>query len=193
MAQAIIPTDYAGRITWLGRVDDSTTGLESAGLPELRLSFAGPEGEAHSGLTRAACARVTNLYERGTEIRNTRQVSILSAEELAEIAREMGVERVDPGWIGATLVVEGIPDLTHLPPSSRLQGPDGVTLVVDCENHPCVYAGKSVDAHLPGQGPKFKPAAKNRRGVTAWVEREGRLALGEELRLFIPAQRAWAP
>jgi hypothetical protein len=28
--------------------------------------------------------------------------------------------------------------------------------------------------------------------VTAWVEAEGRLALGDRLRLFIPAQRPWA-
>jgi MOSC domain-containing protein YiiM len=159
----------------------------------LELGFDGPLGEAHGGLTRASCMRVTDMYERGTEIRNVRQVSIVSAEELAAIAQEMGADRLEPGWIGATIMVEGIPDLTHLPPSSRLQGPGGATLVVDAENHPCTPAGKAVDAHLPGLGPRFKPAATGRRGVTAWVEREGRLALGEELRLFVPGQRAWAP
>jgi hypothetical protein len=44
-----------------------------------------------------------------------------------------------------------------------------------------------------GQGRAFKEAARDRRGVTAWVEREGRLALGEGLRLHVPGQRAWAP
>jgi hypothetical protein len=193
MPQALIPTDYIGRITWLGRVGDREAGLGSQSAEALELGFDGPLGEAHGGLTRASCMRVTNMYERGTEIRNVRQVSMVSAEELAAIAREMGAERLEPGWIGASIMVEGIPDFTHLPPSSRLQGPGGATLVVDAENHPCTPAGKAVDAHLPGLGPRFKPAAMGRRGVTAWVEREGRLALGDELRLFVPGQRAWAP
>ena len=43
-----------------------------------------------------------------------------------------------------------------------------------------------------GFGARFKPAADGRRGVTAWVERPGRLALGETLQLSIPDQRVWA-
>ncbi len=34
-------------------------------------------------------------------------------------------------------------------------------------------------------------AGRQRRGVTAWVEREGVLSLGETLRLHIPVQPAW--
>ena len=132
-------------------------------------------------------------HPRGTEIRNVRQLSVLSAEELAEIAARMGVDRFDPAWVGATLVVSGIPDFTHLPPSSRLQAEDGATIVVDMENLPCVLPAKPIDEDAPGLGPKFKPAAKDRRGVTAWVEREGVLRLGGMLRLHIPAQRAWRP
>ncbi|MCB1400872.1 MAG: sulfurase, partial [Rhodobacteraceae bacterium] len=94
-------------------------------------------------------------------------------------------------WVGASLVLHGIPDLTHLPPSSRLQGPDGVTLVVDMENRPCVLPGKVIETHHPGHGAAFKPAGKDRRGITAWVERPGALRLGEMLRLHVPDQRAW--
>ena len=47
--------------------------------------------------------------------------------------------------------------------------------------------------HLPGHGRGFKAAAADRRGITAWVEREGMLRVGEEIRLHVPAQRAWAP
>ena len=43
----------------------------------------------------------------------------------------------------------------------------------------------------PGHGKAFKPAAHGRRGVTAWVEREGPLTLGDELRLHVPDQRNW--
>jgi hypothetical protein len=46
---------------------------------------------------------------------------------------------------------------------------------------------------MPGFGKSFKAAARDRRGVTGWVEREGTLALGERLRLHIPDQRPWSP
>jgi MOSC domain-containing protein YiiM len=162
-------------------------------LSEVAVSYAGIAGEEHAGLTRPSCSRVVAQYPKGTEIRNVRQFSVLSVEELAAIAAKMGVARIDPAWVGASLVVEGIPDFTHLPPSSRLQGPDGVTLVVDMENRPCHLPAKVIDAHLPGVGGRFKAAAQGRRGVTAWVEREGVLRLGEMLRLHVPDQRGWRP
>jgi hypothetical protein len=104
----------------------------------------------------------------------------------------MGLERLDPSLLGATLVIAGLPDFTHLPPSSRLQLPSGATLVVDMENRPCTFPARSVEAEHNGFGKGFKPAAKGRRGITAWVEREGRMAMGDSVRLFVPDQRAWA-
>lgn len=190
---ALKPTDYTGRIAWIGRVADRASSLAAEPLAEVGVSYAGIAGEEHAGLTRPSCSRVVAQYPKGTEIRNVRQFSVLSVEELAAIAAKMGVERIDPAWVGASLVVEGIPDFTHLPPSSRLQGPDGVALVVDMENRPCHLPAKVIDAHLPGVGGRFKAAAQGRRGVTAWVEREGVLRLGEMLRLHVPDQRGWRP
>ena len=189
---ALKPTDYTGRITWIGRVSDRAASLAAESLGHVAVSYSGIAGEEHAGLTRPSCSRVVAQYPKGTEIRNVRQFSVLSVEDLAAIAAKMGVERIDPAWVGASLVVEGIPDLSHLPPSSRLQGPDGMTLVVDMENRPCHLPAKVIDAHLPGVGGRFKAAAKGRRGVTAWVEREGVLRLGEMLRLHIPDQPVWS-
>jgi len=189
---ALKPTDYTGRITWIGRVSDRAASLAAEPLGHVAVSYAGIAGEEHAGLTRPSCSRVVAQYPKGTEIRNVRQFSVLSVEDLAAIAAKMGVERIDPAWVGASLVVEGIPDFTHLPPSSRLQGPDGMTLVVDMENRPCHLPAKVIDAHLPGVGGRFKAAANGRRGVTAWVEREGVLRLGEMLRLHIPDQPVWS-
>ena len=121
--QALVPTEYVGRIRWIGRVTDRDTSLAAEPLQEVEVSYAGIAGEAHGGLTRPSCSRVVAQYPKGTEIRNVRQFSILSAEDLAAIAATMGVDRLDPGWVGASLVVEGIPDFTHVPPSARLQGP----------------------------------------------------------------------
>jgi hypothetical protein len=189
---ALKPTGFTGRITWLGTVANRDVQLQSTPVTRLRAGFDGPEGEAHGGLTRPACSRVKAQYPRNTIIRNTRQFSLMGAEDLAEIAQRMGLSLLDPALVGATMVIEGLPDFTHLPPSSRLQGANGATLVVDMENRPCVLPGKPIEAVHPGFGAKFKAAANGRRGVTAWVEREGVFALGEAVTLHIPDQRVWA-
>ena len=188
---ALIPTEFEGVIIWIGVVQAALGVLPSQAETEVFASFAGVAGEVHGGLVRASCSRVLGLYPRGTEIRNVRQFSVLSAEELALIAEEMGLAALYPSLLGASLVISGIPDFTHLPPSSRLQFEGGATLVVDMENRPCTLPAKEIEAVHAGFGKKFKPAAKDRRGVTAWVEREGVLRLGATVRLHVPDQRAW--
>ena len=186
------PTAFTGRITWLGLVRDRDAALEAEPVERMAASFAGPEGEAHGGLTRPSCSRVVAQYPKGTTIRNTRQFSVLAAEDLAAIAAKMGLERLDPALVGASMVIEGIPDFSHLPPGSRLQAEGGATLVVDIENRPCHLPARPIEARHPGFGGKFKAAAAGRRGITAWVEREGSFALGESIRLHIPDQPVWA-
>lgn len=186
------PTDYVGRIVWMGLVRDRDAALEAEAVARLVASFAGPEGDAHAGLVRPSCSRVTAQYPKGTVIRNTRQFSVLSAEDLAEIAARMGVAALDPALVGATMVVEGIPDFSHVPPGSRLQGASGATLVVDIENRPCTLPARPIEGRHPGYGAKFKAAAQGRRGITAWVEREGVFSLGDSIRLHVPDQPVWA-
>jgi hypothetical protein len=189
---ALIPTRFTATVTWLGRNPDRTAALETQPLDEMRLSFAGPEGESRAGLTRPSDSRVLAQYKRGTPIRNTRQLAILSAEDLAAIATEIGIETLDPALVGASMVVAGIPDFSHVPPSARLQDEEtGTTLTIDMENRPCMLPAKPIEARYPGAGKAFKRAAENRRGVTAWVEREGVIRLGATLRLHIPDQPVW--
>ena len=189
---ALLPTDYYAVITYLGTVPDRDAALESTAVDQITALFSGPEGEAHGGLTRPSDSRVTSQYKRGTTIRNTRQFSILSAEDLAAIAAKMGLAHLDGALVGATMVVQGIPDFSHIPPSSRLQNESGATLTIDMENRPCVLPAKPIEAAHEGFGAKFKAAAKGRRGVTAWVEREGVFRVGDRLRLHVPDQPVWA-
>ncbi len=189
---ALKPTDFTATVCWIGCVPLDGDAILSAPTDGLELGFDGPVGERHSGRTRPSCSRVTSQHPRGTEIANVRQVSVVSSEELAMIASDMGLPEIDPVWLGATLVIAGIPDFTRVPPSSRLQGPDGVTLILDMENRPCHLPAREIEAVHPGKGKAFKVAALNRRGVTAWVERPGRLALADQLRLHVPDQPVWA-
>ena len=186
------PTGYVGRIVWMGLVRDRDAALVAQAVESLVARFAGPEGEAHGGLTRPSCSRVVAQYPKGTTIRNTRQFSVLAAEDLEAVAARMGIAALDPALLGATMVVEGIPDFSHLPPGSRLQAEGGATLVVDIENRPCHLPAKPIEARNPGFGARFKAAAAGRRGITAWVEREGTFRLGEAIRLHVPDQPVWA-
>ncbi len=192
---ALIPTDHSARILWLGTQEVPVQDLVITAVPvaEMPLTFAGFARESHAGLTRPSCSRVLKQHPRGTPIRNTRQLCLVSAEEMAEVAATLGMAQINYAWVGASVVLEGIPDFTHLPPSSRLQGPDGVTLVVDMLNEPCQEPAVTMARATGGQGKAFKTAARGKRGVTAWVEREGTLRLGDVLRLHIPGQRPWQP
>ncbi|MBV6634069.1 MAG: MOSC domain-containing protein [Alphaproteobacteria bacterium] len=192
------PTEIYGEVVTILVNSDREADLTSSEQQAVEVTYAGFAGEDHGGLTRPSCSRVKAQYERGTEIRNTRQVTIISTEELAEIGEAMGIgEPVKPEWIGANLVLTGIPLLTQLPPSSRLifEGPAGeeVSLVVDMENGPCRFPGEVIDQTHPGLGKLFPKAALGRRGVTAWVEHPGQLAVGAKCRLHIPPQRLYTP
>lgn len=189
---ALKPTSYGGDIVWLGRVVDRTASLTSAPLQSVEAGFEGLDGEAHGGTFRSSCSRVSAQYPRGTTIRNVRQVTLVAQEDLDAIAAGMGLAGLDPAWLGAQIVLRGLPDLSHLPPSSRLQGPAGTTLVVDMENRPCQLPAREIARAHHRRGKAFKAAAAGRRGVTAWVEREGPLALGDRLTLHIPDQPVWA-
>jgi hypothetical protein len=70
--------------------------LSSSRIVSVDITYAGFDGESHSGLVRASCVRVRGQYAQGTEIRNTRQVSIVSVEELALIADAMDIDTLEP-------------------------------------------------------------------------------------------------
>ncbi len=158
----------------------------------LELTHEGIAGDFHAGFTRASGGREP-WYKRGTIMRNERQVSILSVEEIAEISAAMSISDFDPGWIGANLIFEGIPNLSYLPPRTLLFFEGGVTLRVDGYNAPCRLAGSKVAEAIdaaPGPGGDFtksdtalafKDAAEMKRGLVAWVEREGEIKPGEEV------------
>ena len=128
-------------------------------------------------------------YPRRTVIRNTRQFSLLSIEELAEIAQAMQLPEVLPEWLGANVAMQGIPNLTMLPPSTRIFFPGDAVLVVDAENMPCTGPGEVIQRHYPDV-PKlvqlFSKAALHKRGVVGWVEREGSIAEGDTFWLLLP-------
>ena len=164
--------------------------LKSEACQQATVSFSGFEGDRHAGLTMLSGGR-TPYYQRGTEIRNSRQVSIVSLEELIDISNNMNLPHILPEWLGANLCVSGIPRLSQLPPGTRLFFENGVTLVVEGENKPCLLAGKSIEEQFPERGKIgsfFPKAGKNLRGLVAWVEKPGSIQAAEKFTAQIEDQ-----
>ena len=192
MPELLTKLSFAGTVDVLLASPDRDGGLEKQWVPEAHFLFSGMEGDCHAGMTRKSDSRMLKQYKRNTEVRTSRQVSILSLEELAEVAERMGIPAVKPEWVGANMVIRGIPDLTLLPPSTRLQFPSGAMIVVDAENHPCRYPADIIAKHHPEARKGFVSAAMHKRGVVGWVEAEGVVCKGDAITIWLPPQRLYS-
>jgi hypothetical protein len=169
---------------------------ESRRVEEIALDLGGIPGSRHHGFTRGAGPREP-WYARGMEMRSGRQLTVISVEELPTIAAAMGVDRIEPEWIGANIVLEGLPRVSWLPPGTRLFFADA-TIVVEAQNAPCHISGKSIARHLdpdgksPGLALLFPKHAVGLRGLVASVERAGTIRTGEEISVKVPRQSLWA-
>ena len=142
-ALAGLKKTFEGTVTFLGVNSSLDQDLVSAALSEVQMTFAGFAGEDHGGLTRAACSRLRNVHPQGTPLKNQRQLTVLSVEEMAETAATMGIDTgIQPEWVGANLVLSGIPSLSRCPRFAAAV-PDGGTIIVDLENAPCKFPQRS--------------------------------------------------
>jgi hypothetical protein len=163
-------------------------------LEVLTLTYEGIPGDRHAGLYRDSGPREP-WYPRGTPMRNERQLSILSREEMAELAAAMAIDELKPEWIGGNILLSGVPQLSQVPPRTLLMFPSGATIRVDGDNGPCKKSGAAIAAHVPGRPDLefgFVKAAKHKRGILGWVEREGEIHRGDAVRLRIWEQVLYA-
>jgi hypothetical protein len=170
--------DMHGRVEALLITPDSLPGQL---VDEVQVQWEGFVGDKHFGLTMKAGSS-QKPYPRGAQVRNVRQISIVSQEELSDIAEALQVARVEPAWVGANMLVSGIPDLTTLPPGSRFYFEQGVGIVVEGENLPCTTAGGNLQSQYPDRleiTTIFPKKAIGKRGLVAWVERPGVIHKGE--------------
>lgn len=158
----------------------------------------GLEGDKHAGWFRGADVRAKH-YTKGTRIWNSRQISIVSEEELKEISETMKVSEIKPEWLGANICLSGIPRLSFLPPRTKIfipnyPGGEDVGLCVTSLNKPCTHPGGVIQNNYPdinGLECLFPKAAHNKRGVVAVVERFGCIKEGSPVVVWVPDQHIY--
>ena len=191
-----IPADFVTAVTLQGvasalfsaQGDDFVTHRVEA----LEFGFEGIRGDFHEGATRRSGGREP-WYERGTEIRNERQISILAPDELNAIAAGLDLAEVKPEWMGGNILLDGLANLSMLPARTLLFFEGGVTLKVDGQNRPCKITGRSIaersgTTDATGTALEFVRVAKRLRGLVAWVEKPGTVKAGERVTARLPEQ-----
>jgi hypothetical protein len=174
----------------------------------------GIRGDRHTGLLRHLSVRDTQLLgfglSKGMPLAPTRQVSIVSVEEIREIEAELKAPGfMTPGVLGENLLVSGIPRLSSLPSGTQLcfhRFEKGQKMIrtaviwVTAENMPCIIAGREVEEEMRKAGIdakdtayKFVRAAKGRRGVVGFVYSSGTIKTGDFITALIPHQRLYEP
>ena len=164
--------------------------FQTSPVAELPLTFEGIPGDVHAGFTRRSGGREP-WYDRGTEMRNERQLSLLSVDELRTVARRMEIPELKSEWIGGNLLLDGIANLTRLPPRTVLFFDGGATIRIDGDNAPCRVAGRSIAAQFDGREDlemAFPKQSDGLRGLVAWVEKEGTIKTGEGFEARVPPQ-----
>ena len=153
---------------------------------ELVFDLQGIKGDRHQGYETVSGNRFTTLYPKGTKVRNNRQWSAISSNEVIEISRNLGIQnRLTPELLGVNILLEGVDNISQLPSMRYLvlspydkfepRRPEDVTLVIYGQALPCTIAGKALvepfrDDSLEKEFPK---CALGLRATTGWVEKGG--------------------
>lgn len=188
--EVVPPQKRAGRVVAVYMTADrSEDGFQTDAVAVLTLEPDGIAGSRHKGWTRPADVRAPYV-PRKTPIRNTRALTIVSVEDLAVAARRMDIEAIDPRWIGANLLIEGIERFSFLPRGTHLLCDGGAILIIEDQNAPCRFSGVAIASHTgrPEMEFDFPRQATRLRGVVASVEHSGTIAPGCAITARIPEQ-----
>lgn len=181
----------------LGSPDKSIVGeLGKDDCSALEAELDGFVGDRHRSLFRE-CWKGDKQPE-GTRRRNERQWSAVSAEELAEIAKEMGLKEILlASDLGANICLEGVPQLSRLPRGTILKFPSGAELMVEEYNPPCKEMGQKIAASYTTLSGKpllqttFSKSAQLTRGLVGVVEVAGSIHVGDEVTIEIYEHPGW--
>ena len=179
-----------------GRVESLC--LNGEAVDTICFDLAGLRGDVHSGFSRTVGAhdgayRATSALHKGDAVLNWRSWTALAREEIAAFEQTLGVP-IPQGCLLENLTVTGIPNLSKLPPTTRMvfpvRGGTQAMLAVWEENSPCHTVGQRLADHY-GR-PELKKAliagARGKRGVMGLVLSAGWVEVDDEVQVFPPAR-----
>ena len=116
-------TEFTGEVVWLGHVPAGGS-IRADGVDKLELGFAGERGARHEGVNRPSCVRVDNLYPRGTEIRNVRQLDDIVRRRTGGDRQGHGCRPIGPNLSWRECRIAGHPGLYAHPSVFSVAGPN---------------------------------------------------------------------
>ncbi len=159
------------------------SGVLKTSRRQIIVELDGIVGDRHRGFTKAADARDTGIA-RGTVVRNWRQWSAVSVEELKTIADRLGIETLEPTLLGANIAFSGMPGFTQISRGSKFWFPGGAVLVVEAENAPCIGPGKEIANVFPQvRASDFPKIAQHLRGLVGVVHKSGEIRVSDLVRV----------
>lgn len=153
-------------------------GVVSQPCLNMQAELEGLVGDRHFGFVKKADGRDSGVT-RGTPVRNWRQWTAVSKEELAIIASRLSLSDVAPELLGANITFSGVEDLTAVPRGSSIWFPGGAILSVEDENAPCIGPGKEIAKRSSINPQEFVKAALGMRGLVGVVFRAGQIRVGD--------------
>ncbi len=157
----------------------ASNGHDGASCQSIKAMLEGLDGDRHGGFTKPADARDPGI-KRGTPVRNWRQWSAVSVEDLEIIAKNLSIPHVKPEWLMANICFSGMDNFTQMARGAKILFPSGAILHVEAENEPCLGPGKKIQHHFKqvsaGQFPK---AAMGLRGIVGVVYCAGDINVGD--------------
>ncbi|MFD1819807.1 hypothetical protein SAMN04515674_103380 [Pseudarcicella hirudinis] len=172
-------------------ISETPKSLISTSYSGIDISLEGFSGDKHSGFGRKTDARDTHRYKKGTVVWNSRQWSAVSVEELQFVREKMDLPELLPEWLGANLCIQGIPAFTQLKPLTQLlfisKTNEETSLIVYEENFPCIGPARVIESQFDFKAKvPFVKAAMGKRGLVGWVEKAGRISIGDRVEVWSP-------
>ncbi len=178
--------------TKVGSLFYTPLGSEPIQVRKLGFTPEGAVGDHHSGMHTLSTVREEKIVDKGSWVLNTRQVTITSQGETALVAERMEIENIKPEDLISNIHLEGMENLSALPPGTLIQffDPNGnsrqLVLYVTGINDPCLIPRKRISERLEIDATGFEKEAYNHRGLISMVYRPGTIKEGDTARMITP-------
>ncbi len=175
------------RVSVLHKVSDSLLLVEN-NEPQLELDLEGVIGCKYRGFSRLSDEDDQILFNdrnfpSNIVVRNWRQVSIGSIEELEALSAKLGVQ-ITPALLGINVTLRGIAGLSSLEKGTVLSFPNQTILTVESAIIPRrIHAYKVARLYPEIETELFLNSARNLRGLVSSVFRSGIINLEDPVQI----------